>query len=361
MKKKMIAVLLTALMAVGCFTGCSSENKEDSSKSSQTETDDTKKGDSKSDSGKPKIGICMINYVNPFYTTYLDVAEEAAEEFGYEIIKNSAEDSLENEVAILENYIQQGVDAILFDAIDAKGVIDVAEKAAKAGIPTMSIFNPTEAEGIYNCAYEHKIGFKSVTMSIAEQLGGKGKICAIQGSVGNFASDQRTEGMEEALKDYPDIELVDVQACDWDPSKAVEIVQNWLTAYDDIDAVICMTDGATPSVSEVITASGKDILVGGNDGELEVLEMMNEGQVQADTLLGSKRGAWLSIMYMDQILKGNDVEDTIYIPSYLVSGQEVLDKMKADNVDLSWIPTATPDEAIALCDGYKEEFEDYFK
>ncbi len=356
MKRRVIAAIAAAMMMIGCLAGCSSGSEEKSESK-----ENTQESTGKSDSDKLKIGVCMINYVNPFYTTYLDVAEEAAEELGYEIIKNSAEDSLENEVAIIENYIQQGVDAILFDAVDAKGVIDVAEKAAEAGIPTMSIFNPTEAEGVYACSYEHKIGFKGVTLSICEQLGGKGKICAIQGSPGNYASDERTIGMEEALKDYPDVELVDVQACDWDPSKAVEITQNWLTAYDDIDAVICMTDGATPSVAEVINASGKDILVGGNDGELEVLELMNEGQVAADTLLGSKRGAWLSMLYVDQILKGNEVDDLIYIPSHLVSSQEVLDKLESSNIDLSWIPLATPDEAIALCDGYKEEFADYFK
>lgn len=356
MKKRVIAAIMAAMMVVGCLAGCS----QGGDTSEPADTEESTEDSTESDSGKPKIGVCMINFVNPFYTTYLDVAEEAAEELGYELITNSAEDSLENEVAILENYIQQGVDAILYDAVDAKGLIDVAQKAAEAGIPTMSIFNPTDAEGVYACSYEHKIGFKAVTISICEQLGGKGKICSIQGGPGNYASDQRTEGMEEALADYPDIELVDMQSCDWDPSKAVEITQNWLTAYDDIDAIICMTDGATPSVAEVIAASGKDIIIGGNDGEVEVLELMNEGQVAADTLLSSKRGGWLSMLYIDQILKGNDVEDLIYIPSYLVSSQEVLDQMEADGVDLSWIPQATPDEAIALCDGYKEEFADYF-
>lgn len=357
MKRRVIAAMAAAVLMIGCLAGCSSGSGDDTSEPKESTEEDSAEGDS----GKLKIGLCMINYVNPFYTTYLDVAEEAAEELGYELIKNSAEDSLENEVAILENYIQQGVDAILFDAIDAKGLIDVAEKAAEAGIPTMSIFNPIDAEGVYACAYEHKIGFKGVTLSICEQLDGKGKICAIQGGVGNYASDQRTEGMEEALKEYPDIELVDMQSCDWDPSKAVEITQNWLTAYDDIDAIICMTDGATPSVAELTKASGKDILIGGNDGELEVLELMNSGDVAADTLLGSKRGAWLSMLYIDQILQGNDVEDLIFIPSHLVSSQEVLDKLEASDTDVSWIPLATPDEAIALCDGYKEEFADYFK
>jgi len=360
-KVKIISLLMAVLLLVGIMMGCTTpaQNPESALPSGSDAPGGPSKEADPGNTAKKTIGVIQINFVNPFYISAMEAMQEGADELGYDIIFKSAENSLETEIALVENFIEQGVDAILVDAIDKEGVLDVFKKATDEGIPIMSLFNPIDAGGNYSCAYEHYTGFKGVTTAVAEQLGGKGKICVIQGQIGNYASDERTRGMEDALKNYPGIEVLSMLPCDWDPSKAVEIMQNWLTTYDQIDAVLCMTDGATASLVEIVETADRDILVAGNDGEMDVLQLMTEGKVVADALLGSKRGGWLAMLYADKILKGEEVENTLYIPSYLVASRELLDKMEENKIDLSWIKLATPEEAITANDGYKQEFAEY--
>ena len=155
--------------------------------------------------------------------------------------------------------------------------------------------------------------------------------------------------------------MLDRQPADWDPAQGMSVVENWLTSYDDIDAILSVSDGITPSVVEAVEAAGRqdEILVCGNDGEADVLQLMIEGKVVSDTLLGSKRGGYLVIKYADKILKGETTEKSAPVSTYLVASKELQEKLAASSVDTSWIKPLTPEEALEVANGYKEEFKDY--
>ena len=363
MKKLGIWILVLSLF-LGCFAGCDTSGKETQSVESSKETSsvasvENSKEETSSDSGKKIIGAVMINFTNPFYSSAGEAMQEACDELGYEFIIKSSEGSLENEISLVENYIQQGVDCILVDAIDKEGVVDVFEKAGKAGIPVISLFNLVNEGGSnYNCPYDHYSGFKSVSYATFEQINGEGNVLLLTGSKGNYASDERERGFDEALKAYPNINLLDKQPSDWDPAKGMSIVETWLTTYDDIDAILCVSDGITPSIVEAVDAAGKQdkIIVAGNDGEEDVLKLMQEGKVVADALLGSKRGGYLAVKFADKIIKGEATEKSAPVSTYLIADEALQKKLADSTVDTSWINAVTVEEAFNTANGYKEEF-----
>ncbi len=308
------------------------------------------------------IGVIMINLSNPFYVTYVEAAQQAAADIGAELIIKSAEGSLEEEIALIENYIESGVDIILADFVNAEGLTDVSKKAADAGIPLISLFNEINSDYNYSCAYDHYVGFKGVTYAVAEALGGEGKICVMQGGIGNWASDERTRGFEEAIVNYPNIEVLAMQPCDWDPAVGVSITETWLTTYDDIDAILCMTDGVTPSIIEMVETAGRadEILVAGNDGEVAVLEAMKQDKAVADALLSSLRGGYLSILYSSEIAKGTKVDKTVWVPVSLVVNDSLKAKLEASSADMSFVEMISPDDALKVSDNYMNEFTNYF-
>lgn len=346
MKKRMMALLLCASMLGGTTLYAAASDAD-----AAAETQGT-------------IGWIMINLTNSFYVSAVEAAQEAADELGYELIVRDCGGSLETEIDMIENFIEMDVDVICADFVNSEGLADVCQKAEEAGIKMVSLFNEIDTGYNYSVAYDHYKGFKASTMAICEALGGEGQVVYMHGGIGNWAGDERTRGFEEVIAEYPDIEVLSTQSCDWDPAIGVSIAQTWLTQYDHIDAMFCMTDGVTPSLIELIADAGRtdEILLTGNDGETAVLEQMNqEGcNVGADALLSSLRGGYLAVLYADQLAQGNEVEQTVWIPVSLVVSDEIMEVVNNSDADFSFIDVLTAEEGLAIANNYKNEFKDYF-
>ena len=81
--------------------------------------------------GEYVIGAAMYDLTNTFYVNMMNGGDEAAEDYGAQVIWKSSEGSLDNEISIIENFIQQGVDCIMIDPIDAEGVKSVINEAGE--------------------------------------------------------------------------------------------------------------------------------------------------------------------------------------------------------------------------------------
>ena len=359
--KKVLCLTLALLMVVVCLvTGCSTSigtngsGNAEAEKSDQSATSVGAQAEGKNtDGAKKKIGLVQINFTNPYYTGASEAFPEAADYFGYELVEQSAEN-------IIEKYIEMGVDMIIADPQDAAALEEVFQRANDAGIPTIALRSPVSTSP-YNCLIDHYYGFNGVTYAVCEALGGKGKVLQMQGQIGHEASDSRTKGFEEAISHYPDIEILDSQPCDWDPTKAVAVVENWLTQYDQVDAILSQTDGATPAIVTAVESAGRlnDIKIAGNDGELECLEDMVEGKIMAEAFFSSQRDGYHCMAYADAILRGDKVESTVYLPLYIVCSQEIQSLIKK-NVEAEF-NMCTPEEAIDKQQNYAQEFQNYYK
>lgn len=370
MKRTRLAVVMSLVMAGSLMlSACSSgsggnaaEEKTTQAASSEKASEQKSKDTTEAGAGeKKKIGVVEINFTNPFYIGWKEAAEEAAAELGYEITVQSAENSVENEISQIENFIELGVDCIIADPQDAGALVDVFKKAADAGIVVIGLNSPVDTGGAtYNCIIDHYTGFQGVTYAIAEELGGKGSVCLIQGQVGHEASDSREKGFDDALKNYPDIEVLDVQPCDWDVSKGVSIIENWMVKYPDVNAILCMTDGVTPSLVDAVETEGRldRTALAGNDAEMECLELMVEGKLAADYLISSYRDGWHTIAYADAIMRGIDVQRDVVLPGYVVCSEELAAKVKA--AGFTEMDCITPEKAIELSENYADEFRGYF-
>ena len=56
---------------------------------------------------------------------------------------------------------------------------------------------------------------KATASALFEAIGGEGQVAELQGLLGDDSATNRHAAFEEALKDYPDIEVVDSQTASW--------------------------------------------------------------------------------------------------------------------------------------------------
>lgn len=336
----LLALCLTVGLLVGCSQDAAPQNGE-----GQVEK-------------KPVLGAAMFDLNHPFYIQMMEAGEVAAEDYGVEVIWQSSDGSLEKEVAIVENFIEQGVDCILIDPIDNKGIIPVVNKATEAGIPVVTMGNFVDAKDNVNTLYPDYDNYATLTEMMAAYLGYEGKVVLLVGARGNWTSDQRQLAFEDTVAKYPNIEVLAIQPSDYDPAKGMQVTENWMTSFREIDAFMCVSDGVTFAAIEAIKNAGRldEIKVFSYDGEPAASELIKDDTIVADVLTGAKRVGYWNVKVGALLAKGEKFEHKIYLPTHFVLKEETLKKIKENGFEepsnFSWVD---PDEGIRLFDAYQEE------
>lgn len=185
----------------------------------------------------------------------------------------------------------KGKNVILFvDPNNAPNITAIAEACEAAQVYWTSAWNTPE--GINPLSYNYWVMHQSCdgvkqgydiakTMFDSFDTPGKGKILVLEGMLANTANVDRMTGLNQALKEYPDIEVLDDQAGDWDTKKALSITETWLAKFDDIDGIWCACDDMALGVVQALKAKGLDkkVKVTGVDGTSPAINAVGTGEL----------------------------------------------------------------------------------
>ncbi|HET7398246.1 MAG TPA: sugar ABC transporter substrate-binding protein [Intrasporangium sp.] len=110
--------------------------------------------------------------------------------------------------------------------------------------------------------------------ALFEKMGKKGNIVALQGILDNPPAKERFAGLQKALKEYPNVHLLEDQTAGWDRTKAQNITQTFLTKYGDkVNGIWAANDGMTLGALEALKNANKagKVPVSGIDGLTEAI------------------------------------------------------------------------------------------
>lgn len=286
------------------------------------------------------LGLAAIDLQNSFFVRMKEAGDVAAADYGVKSTWQSAEGSLEKQVSIIENFINQGVSAILIDPIDKNAVIPVIQKATAAGIPVITMGNKVEAGSNYSTLYPDYDNMSMVARALGKSLGGKGEVALLVGSRGNFVSDTRENGFVETLKkEFPDIKVVGIEPTGWDAAKATNAAQTWLTTYPDLKAIGCISDSLCLAADSVASSMGTQLLYGGYDGDAEMKPLIDDGKMVMDVLTGAYRVGYWNIAVAARLANGEKLPQDLYMPTYFVTSDATAAKLKADGLTFEYINT----------------------
>ncbi len=105
--------------------------------------------------------------------------------------------------------------------VDSDAASNSVKAADKADIPVIAVdrgVNKADVNALV--ASDNIAGGEQAAKTIAEKLGGKGKIVILQGQAGTSAARERAQGFANGLKAYPGIKVVAQQPADFDRTKA---------------------------------------------------------------------------------------------------------------------------------------------
>ncbi len=165
----------------------------------------------------------------------------------------------------VQNFINLGVDCIIIDPLSATALNPVLEEAQDEGILVIVSDEPSTSTELLQFMPTHDVWMEKLADYVFERMGGQGNVVYLSGIDGAPASDQRDEGFERALADYPDIKLLTKAYGSWDPSLAQQAMTDVLAAYPNIDGVVAH-DGQCLSVIRAFEAAGKAVPIVNGSG-----------------------------------------------------------------------------------------------
>jgi len=266
MKSKWTFLLSLVLILSLVVSACGSSNSGNTNSGSNSGSSGS--GDSGSSGGETKkynnfaldyvptkkdgfvIGFSNGYFGNTWRSQYVAGVEEVGNKYKEQgiikdlIIQNT--NGVPAQIAAVESFINQGVDAIVLNPVSSSALAPVVAKAIAKGILVIISDDPAEYPDTINVTGDNAAFWRIQAKWIAEQLGGKGNIVMITGIAGNSADELRIREAEKVLANYPDIKVLGSAPGGWDPTQAQQAMANFLAAFNNIDGVLeqdVMADG----------------------------------------------------------------------------------------------------------------------
>jgi len=303
---------------------------------------------------KPTIGLIQIDLSNPFHLGEVDGAKEAARRAGFELVVTSGEGDVTKQIQAMENLINQGVDAISINFIDAAAFGPTMAKAAAAGIPVICLHSKIEGCAAtlgFDERYTGKIVGEYAAELLKARYNGevKGKVANLQGLLGQGLNTDRSGGFTDVMAQYPGVTVVAQEPTSWDPTKAVSNTENWMTAYPDLDLIYGNSDSLTVPAAGVVERAGKkdQVLLVSVDGTEPGLNAVKDGVLQSTVLLAPQySGFWKAYFPFLVATKADDRKELL-IQGVLVTKDNVDAALKLAGDQVSAIETFPFEKPLA--------------
>ncbi len=347
--KKLISLLLAAVMLVGMLAACGQTTPPATTASKQTQAPagtnpaDTPPETTASASAAipPKNGDhYVIGISQPFMGHPVRQAGQIlidawnAEHPEVEIIVTDGQLDAQKQISDLEDLMVKDVDIILVAAHQSPTLVNVLADAYAAGFPILPFDRPLTDTSV-------EIGYVLMDEYLGGQYGGQlmkealgeegGDVVVLLGPVGNIGAENRHQGFLDEIAGT-NINVVDTQVADFQRVNAIDIFENLLQANPDLDGVWCANDEMALGVCQVLEGAGRtDIKVVGFDGQKDALEAVISGKMYGTCRKIVEFPTALDMAY-EYLTTGTIAEPEVKLPTIKIDASNVNDYYDPDAV-----------------------------
>ena len=269
-----LVVLATSLLFIA---GCGSNESDDG----------------QSSDAKPKVALIMKSLANEFFVTMASAAERHQEQHqdAYELIVNGIknESDLAQQVALVDQMIGVGVEAIVIAPADSKALVPALARARENGIHVVNIDN--RLDGGVLAEYDlvipfigpnNRKGARDAATFALEQLPEGANVVILEGVTTAQNAIERRMGFEDAVA-ANGANLLTKQSAVWDQTKAAEVTAAILVRHPDVQLILAANDNMALGAASAVTFADldQDISIVGFDNISAVHQLLLDGRVLA--------------------------------------------------------------------------------
>ena len=283
------------------------------------------------------IGV-TFPILDQFLQTVADGMEEKAAELGnVELNIVAAQEKTDVQLGQVENFISQGVDAIVIIPVDTDAAGPMTEAAKAAGIPLVYVNRrPSDLPTDGSIPYVGSDSLYAGTVEmqeLAKLANGEGNVVILIGDPANEAAVLRTQGCKDVVAANPGMSVTKEQAGNWYREEGLAITENWLQSGDQIDVICANNDEMALGAIQALKNANKleDVLVGGVDATADALAAMEAGELEVTVFQDASGQGGGGIEAAAKLAQGQTVETesgVVDIPYVLVTPANMGDYIK---------------------------------
>ncbi|WP_299007524.1 ribose ABC transporter substrate-binding protein RbsB [uncultured Shewanella sp.] len=265
------------------------------------------------------IALVISTLNNPFFVTMRDGAKEQANALGYELRVLNSQNDPAKELANVEDLITRKVKVILINPTDSDAVSNSIRLANHANIPVITLDRDANHGKVMSHIASNNIkGGELAGSFIAEKIGEKGSVIQLEGIAGTSASRERGEGFLHAVKTNH-LTLLASQPADFDRTKGLNVMENLLTAYPNVQAIFAQNDEMALGAQSATQAANKHLIIVGFDGTKAGIAAVKRGKITATIAQQPDVIGQIGVKTAIEVLQNKAVPDIIPVPLKLIT------------------------------------------
>ncbi len=310
--KRILTILLIAAISFGAFAAGQQETAEGPVK-------------------LKAVGVTLGDIGNPFFFQMGEGAKAAAKAIGGDDAKvyiESAQYDLNKQVNQIDNFIANGVQIIVLNAVDSAGIAPAVRRAKDAGV--IVIAADVGADGGVDATVtsnNYQAGVQAGEF-IIDKIGENGNVIIVNGPPVTAVID-RVNGAKEVFAKYPGINILsENQNAGGSRDGGLRVMTDLLTAFDSVDAVFAINDPTGIGCELAIKQAKRqdEMFIVGVDGSPDAEVVLKEADsiFEATPAQDPYTMAETAVKIGWDIIQGNKpAEDLILIPVELITKENV--------------------------------------
>jgi ribose transport system substrate-binding protein len=283
---------------------------------------------------KKTFAVIPVQLANPFFAEIERGAKEQSAKLGVDLIYTaSATSDQAGQVQVFRDVMTRGVNGIAIAPVNGGVLVGVIGEARKKGIAVVMMNGDSP-----NSERQAYVGTDQVAASrkageVFKSLLPKGKYAVLTGNIAAVDMQQRLQGFSEAIKggDYTEVQGSPFP-CNDDLKTAIQIVQDVLTKYSDLDGFYFAGGWPMFAPEAYVKALGgrvadiksKKLVIVSFDTLPEQLTLLKKGY--ASVLIG-QRPYKIGIEVINTL---NDLAAGKQVPAVVDTGTDVVDQTNVD-------------------------------
>jgi len=269
----------------------------------------------------PTLAVFTKNRTNDAYAAARLGAERTAARLGASVVHYVPQrpDSIEEQIALVEQAIAVRPDAVLFVPVHDTAMNGSVRKLNDAGIPLVNLLNRlTEGRFVtFVGSDDYRVGYE-IAARLFRHLGGQGDIVVLEGVPGAVTSRDRKRGFNAALEQWPGIRVVATRAANYQQETARQVMAELLPGLPRLDGILSANDVMSLGAIEALTAAGRSAAVVGVNALPDAITAIKSGKLLATVDFDALKIACIAAEAAIRHLRGQPVPKDIELPVQIV-------------------------------------------
>lgn len=267
---------------------------------------------------EPTATVAVITKVedSDFWNAVELGAQTAGEELGVKIIckATESESEIEKQIKLINEAIDENVDAIILAPLDTEALNDVVSQATEKGIAVLTVDSTITYEGIKTfIGTQNKDAGAIVADKMVNTIGDSGDVLIITHGDDDIvtAKDRKDGFVEKVSKNYKGINIVGQLNGEANADTSQQLVIEFLNNNSEVDGIYATNEQCAVGTCRALRELGLDIPVIGFDSSEEEIKYLEDGTLLGMMVQNPYLMGYLGVTNSMKIIENKSVDNIV--------------------------------------------------